>query len=350
MFPFTPNITNWTASTGSGGVGPTGPTGPAATPGPMASSRINTPISSLPQNLDPSDPNPSYIQFELSSGLYDYDNPEGNYTLTTPIAITINETGYYNVGVSFNIVNNNDPGNAVFQIHNLTSGAIGTVPPICSLDISLKPIIFPAEFSYVGTGSSDANCYLEAGSILQVAYVVDINCEVTPTSCIYITKLDGAVGPTGPAGPSSFQNDGFSVLLTGGDFDVTSQDTLVPFNSANPTFGGFNPSSIYNTSTYTATIINTGIYLLTTSVDYTHNFNTASETAVVNIKRGGLSGNSLAASSLFYASLSNDIETIVCTKIVALNAGDNISVWLSVPVTSDQTISSNSHFSCQRLA
>lgn len=344
MFPFTPNITNWTASTGSGGVGPTGPPGPPGTPGPMASSRINTPITLASQILLPADPNPSYIQFELSSGLYDYNNPGGNYSFTTPIAITINTTGYYNVGILFNLVNNNDPGTGFFQVHNLTQGAIGTVPPICSLDISIKSATIPTiPYAFIGTGSSNANCYLEAGSILQVAYIVDINCEVTAPSCIYITKLDGAIGQ------AVASNQGFSVVYSGPDITLTNTSTLVPFNSADPLYGGFNPLSIFNTSTYEATIQENGIYLLSTNVDYTHNFNTSNQTPVVSIRRGIFN---LASASAFYSSTSNDIESIPCSKIVQLNSGDIIGVYLSVPITSvNQTISAIfTQFSCQKLA
>ena len=185
---------------GTGSIGPTGPTG-ASTPGPMASSRIDTPLLLIAQNLEPSDPNPSYVQFALAGGLNDYNNPNGNYTFTSPTVITVDVSGYYNVGIMINLVSADGPGNAVFQVHNLAVGGIGSVPQICSADVTIRDVLFPgAPFNWVGSTSSSANCYLQAGSTLQVAYIVSVPCQLTPTSCISITKLDGAVGPTGYTG------------------------------------------------------------------------------------------------------------------------------------------------------
>lgn len=346
MFCTSPNITNYSfcCGSGEGTTGPTGPTGPTGMPGPMASSRINTPLT--PQTLNPGDPDPSYVLFELGTGLYDYDEPQGNYALTSTSEITINNSGYYNVGISISVVNNSDPGRALFQIHNITQGAIGTVPPITSLDIDIKSTAFPnISYAYTGSGSSDANCFLEAGTQIKVAYIVDIPCDITPTSCLYITKLDGAMGPTGATGNNN-PFDGFCVSQLG-DIDYTTNPQQVQFNNGDVFYGNYNYGGLYDFGTYTATIQTTGIYVICCQVDYIHNFNTNEETMVLSVRRNG---NYLIDTSLFYAATSNDIETIVATKVVALNSGDIISVILGGPVTSDQLIGTLSFLSCQRLA
>lgn len=157
----------------------------------MSSSRYNVPFTSGLQVLSPSDPNPSYLLFtdEEQEGLYNYDNNNGDYSLTSPDTITINTSGYYCISLTINCSGVSAEGNIYFQVFNSQFGPIGTVPPICTDRVMIRTVPFPAVDTYIGVGNSDANCYLTAGSLLKIAYITEIDCTVTPTSCLCITKL-----------------------------------------------------------------------------------------------------------------------------------------------------------------
>lgn len=157
--------------------------------------------------------------------------------------------------------------------------------------------------------------------------------------------VQGVTGPTGPIGPS-YINDGFCVIQLG-DTNYTTNPQKILFNTDNALYGGYNYGGIYSFGTSTATIATTGIYALATQIDYIHDFNAVDQTMLLSVRRNGLS---IVTSSIFYSAFSNDIETIVISKIVALNAGDLIEVYLSGPVSIDQSIGTLSFLSCQRIA
>lgn len=172
-----------------------------------------------------------------------------------------------------------------------------------------------------------------------------------------ITGSTGATGPTGPTGATgaqgiqgdpgpSFINEGFCVIQST-DVDYLNNPQQIRFDTDNALFGGYNYGGIFDFGGFTGKIQNRGLYIIACQVDYIHNFNTAYETMVLTVTRNG--GN-LIASSIFYVRNSNDIETITCVKVAALESGDIIEAYLSGPVSSDQLIGSLSFLSCQRIA
>ena len=342
----------------TGPEGPTGPTGPAGvgTSAPMTSSRINTPLSVTQQVLSPSDPNPSYINFSnITQGIYDYDNNNSNYSLTSQDTITINVSGYYNVGILMNTVTNVGLGHAIFQVTNLLHGPMGSIPPTCTLLVPMIGSLFPTSFSFVGSSSSSSNCYLQAGSTLKVAYVTSVLCDITPTSSISITLLDGAMGPTGPTGPSPptspFLGQGWSVQLLVNPVVISTIPALVTFDGIEPLNGGFNTLGWFDTTIGIGTINETGTYSVTTTVNYEHNFNLVLEVVQVYVQINGVVGRNVGRTFSPYYPTYNDEQSIIVSNIVELTAGDYLEVYIEVPsIDSNQNVLLTSSFACQRIA
>jgi hypothetical protein len=174
---------------------------------------------------------------------------------------------------------------------------------------------------------------------------------VGPTGSIGSTGPTGPTGFTGPTGPvgNSFDDQGFSVALKS-QTDIVASLTLVPFDEAIPSRGGYNTAGWYNYGTSTAFIPVAGTYIVTCMVDYIHDLNPSVETVTVSIYRNGLGGQVLCRNNLFYGTPSNDNETLVCVNTVKLSAGDSLQVYLFVPFSSNQSIGGQSRFSCQRIA
>ena len=183
-------------------------------------------------------------------------------------------------------------------------------------------------------------------------------CPTGPTGSQGPTGPTGSQGPTGPTGSqgptgmaNSFAGKGFSVN-TGSDIPITSGVTLVPFDEADTSYGSYNSSGWYSYGASSGLIPEAGTYIVSCSIDYTHNFNLGTESVIVTIYRNGLGGFPLVSNSIFYATPSNDIETIVCTNVVNLLLGDTVQVYLQCPLDpgGNQLIGSWSRFCCQRIA
>ncbi len=173
--------------------------------GRLASARYNVPATFF--TLLAADPNPSYVPLDnVVQGLNDYDNNLTHWTFTDPTTITINTTGYYNVGIYMSALSLG-VGELIFQINNLVDGAQGAVPAVVATNAGFVVPSFPLlpGYTHAATENASNNCYLLAGSTLRITYTTTIDCDVSPTSCLNITKLDanvGIVGPPGPPGPN----------------------------------------------------------------------------------------------------------------------------------------------------
>ncbi len=156
----------------------------------LPSARYNISLD-IAQNLEPLDPNPSYVAFDPASeqNLYEYSNSKGMWEFTNPTTIKILMEGYYLISVLMNVVSDVNPGSAVFQIMNLVDGAIGQVPPVCSANVEFDVPPFVVPFSFVGTNTGVALAQIAANTNIRVAYVVSESCTLTPTSSISICKV-----------------------------------------------------------------------------------------------------------------------------------------------------------------
>lgn len=156
----------------------------------LPSARYNISLD-IAQNLEPTDPNPSYVAFDSASeqNLYEYSNSQGMWEFTDPTTITILTEGNYLISVLMNVVSDINPGSATFQIMNLLDGPIGTVPPVCSTNVAFDVPPFVLPFSFVGTNTGISLAHIAANTTIRVAYVVSESCTLTPTSSISICKV-----------------------------------------------------------------------------------------------------------------------------------------------------------------
>lgn len=159
----------------------------------LASGRINVPTGPA-QPLNPTDPNPSYIEFSTTgfNNLYDYRSFDDSFTILNSTTIRVNIAGDYLIGFYSVVVTDGDPGSAIFEVQNISNGAIGTVDPILGQIVEYKAPDFltnPFQYSYVGTQSGMVTAKISANTNLRVAYMVSENCFLLPTSCLSICRI-----------------------------------------------------------------------------------------------------------------------------------------------------------------
>lgn len=170
-----------------------------------------------------------------------------------------------------------------------------------------------------------------------------------PTGRTGPTGTQGDTGTTGPTGPS-FTAQGFSVALTA-DQDILTGNTQILYDFTSSSYGLYN-SGMYDTSTGIASITQTGIYAISASATYNHDFNITNETLVLTVFRNGFGNFPIMISTLFYPSVNNDYSTVNCSGTFSLLSGDTLEVWFNCPLATNQSIvaTTRSGFSVQRVA